>query len=169
MRLSLIELAAIAAGFRTEWLHLTTALLPATCRPIHFQPLKLEWLSWSTCQYTPFRPAQFLSLFLRHLVRIVMENNVADRIGLESAIRHAFGDDADVARLNLPLHASLNLTTLHRTQQRADAGFHADKLAAGDHSAGARNYLLDLVEVRMGNTGCGVRYFNVSPLNFGYT
>ena len=99
-----------------------------------------------------------------------MDDNVADRIGigLESAMRHAFRDDADIARLNLPLHASPNLTTLHQTQQRADAGFHADKLAAGDHRAGARNYLVDLVEVRMGSARCGVRYFDLSPLNFGY-
>ena len=100
-----------------------------------------------------------------------MENNVADRIGigLESAMRYAFWDDSDAARLNLPLRASPNLITLHRTQQRADTGIHADKLAAGDPSAGARNYIVDLVEVRTGDARYGVRYFDLSPLNFGYT
>lgn len=84
-------------------------------------------------------------------------------------MRHAFGDDGGVAGLNLLLHASPYLTTLHWTQQRADAGFHADKLATGHHSAGARNYIEDLVEVRMGDARCGVHYFDLSALNFGYT
>lgn len=77
MRLSLIELAATATGLRIAWFHSITALLTTTCRPIHFQPLKLERLSLSTCQSTPFRLTQLLDLFLHHLVRIVTEDNVA--------------------------------------------------------------------------------------------
>ena len=84
-------------------------------------------------------------------------------------MRHAFGDDGDVAGLNLLLHASPNLATLHRIQKRADAGFHVDKLPAGDHSAGARNYTVDLVEVGMNDARCGVYYLDLSELNFGYT
>jgi len=100
-----------------------------------------------------------------------MEDNVTDGIGigLKSAMRHAFGDDGVAAGLNVLLHASPNLSTLRRNQRRADAGFHVDEIAAGDHSTGARNYTVDLVEVRMGDARCGVHYFDISALNCGQT
>ena len=96
-----------------------------------------------------------------------MEDNVTDRtgIGLKPAMLHAFGDDGVAAGLNALLHASPNLTTLHRNQRRADAGFHVYEIAAGDHSTGARNYTVDLVEVRMGDDRCGVHYFDIPALN----
>ena len=76
-----------------------------------------------------------------------MEDNVTDRIviGRKPAMRHAFGDDGDVAGLNALLQVSPNFTTLHQTQQRADAALHVDESAAGDHSAGARNYKVESI------------------------
>ena len=76
-----------------------------------------------------------------------MEDNVTDRIviGRQPAMRRAFGDDGDVAGLNALLRVSPNFTKLHQTQQRADSGFHVDESAAGDRSAGARNYSVESI------------------------